>query len=253
MVSLITLTCNNYRQLLETLNSISPDLTVESIVVNCGHCKSTLKYLKKFKGIVINKDEGISDAFNKGILASSGEYVMVLNSGDTILRNDYILKAERILDNNEDISFVHSNILFEDRFAGSLVMHPKMKNIGRGMSYFHQTMVIRRSVLDVVGLFNKKYKISMDYDLAVRMEKLGMKGLYLDDSPVIKMDGKGVSNTRELKTMMEAIGSLWENNYFNFAIISNLFVRIVLFIMRKLAIKIGAESLYIKLMKLKYN
>ena len=78
MVSLITLTCNNYRQLLETLNSISPDLTVESIVVNCGHCKSTLKYLKNYKGIVISEeDEGISDAFNKGILASGGEYIMV--------------------------------------------------------------------------------------------------------------------------------------------------------------------------------
>ncbi|MGE5848458.1 MAG: glycosyltransferase, partial [Ignavibacteria bacterium] len=83
MVSLITLTCKNYKQLIETLNSISPELPVESIVVNCGNCKSTLNFLKSYDGIIINEnDDGISDAFNKGILASSGDYLMVLNSGD---------------------------------------------------------------------------------------------------------------------------------------------------------------------------
>lgn len=254
MITIITLTYNNYDQLLETLSSVPKDNTVESIVVNGGQCIKTFNYLKNHKGIVINeKDDGISDAFNKGILASSGKYLMVLNSGDVLLKKDYLLKAEKILERDSSISFVHSNILFEERFAGSLVMYPKMKNIGRGMPYFHQTMVIRRSVFDVVGLFKKKYKISMDYDLAIRMEKLGMKGLYLADSPVIKMDGKGVSNTRELKTLLEAVDSLWENEHLNFSIIFNLLIRIARFILRKISVHVGAKGLYIKLMKLKYK
>lgn len=254
MVSLITLTCKNYKQLIETLNSISPELPVESIVVNCGNCKSTLNFLKSYDGIIINEnDDGISDAFNKGILASSGDYLMVLNSGDILLHREYLIKAEEILEQNKDISFVHSNILFEEKYAGNLVMHPKMKNIGRGMPYFHQSMVIRRSVFDSVGLYNKDYKISMDYDLIVRMEKKGLKGFYLDGGPVVKMDGNGVSNTREFKTMTEAVRSLWENKHLNIYIAYNLLVRIFLFSLRKMAVVLGVKVVYVKLMKWKYS
>lgn len=254
MVSLITLTCKNYKQLIETLNSISPELPVESIVVNCGNCKSTLNFLKSYDGIVINEnDDGISDAFNKGILASSGDYLMVLNSGDILLHREYLNKAEEILERNRKYAFVHSNILFEDRHAGNLVMHPKRKNIGRGMPYFHQTMIIRRSVFDSVGLYNKDYKISMDYDLIVRMEKKGLKGFYLDGGPVVKMDGNGVSNTREFKTMTEAVRSLWENKHLNIYIAYNLLVRIFLFSLRKMAVVLGVKVVYVKLMKWKYS
>ncbi|MGE5847814.1 MAG: hypothetical protein ACM34O_13895, partial [Ignavibacteria bacterium] len=210
--------------------------------------------LKSYDGIIINEnDDGISDAFNKGILASSGDYLMVLNSGDILLHREYLIKAEEILEQNKDISFVHSNILFEEKYAGNLVMHPKMKNIGRGMPYFHQSMVIRRSVFDSVGLYNKDYKISMDYDLIVRMEKKGLKGFYLDGGPVVKMDGNGVSNTREFKTMTEAVRSLWENKHLNIYIAYNLLVRIFLFSLRKMAVVLGVKVVYVKLMKWKYS
>lgn len=254
MISLITLTYNNYEQLVETLGSVPEDNSFESVVVNGGQCLNTINYLKNHKGIVINeKDDGISDAFNKGILASHGEYIMVLNSGDVLLKKDYLLKAEKILEEDSSLSFVHSNILFEERFAGSLVMHPKMKNIGRGMPYFHQTMIIRKLVFDRVKLYKKNFRISMDYDLVVRMEKLKMKGFYLNEDPVVKMDGKGVSNTRELKTLLEAVDSLCENKYLNFPIIFNLSLRIFRFILRKLTVTLGAKGLYIELMRFKYK
>ena len=89
MISLITLTFNNYDQLVDTLNSIPKDKSVESIVVNGGTCQDTFNYLKDYNGKVINeKDDGISDAFNKGILASTGKYIMIMNSGDILLREE---------------------------------------------------------------------------------------------------------------------------------------------------------------------
>ena len=224
MLSIITLTFNNYHQLVETLNSIPNDNSVESVVVNGGQCIDTLNYLKSHKGKVISeKDDGISDAFNKGIYASTAEFIMILNSGDVLLNKDYLFRAERILKENCNVFFVHSNIIFEERYAGSLTMYPKMKNIGRGMPYLTETIVIKRSVFDLVGLYRNDYKFSMDYDLIVRMEKLGMKGQYLNEAPVVKVDGKGVSNTYEIKTMTETVKSLWENRHFNFSIVANLF------------------------------
>ena len=53
--------------------------------------------------------------------------------------------------------------------------------------------------------------------------------------------------------MLETIISLWENKYFNISIVFNLFIRIVLFILRKLSVKIGAKTVFIKLMKWKYS
>jgi len=83
MISIITITYNNYEGLKRTLSSIPSYNFIESVVVNGGTDKSTLEYLSSYRGKVINeKDEGIADAFNKGITKSSGDAIMFLNSGD---------------------------------------------------------------------------------------------------------------------------------------------------------------------------
>ena len=73
MISVITVTYNNYYDLQRTLASLEQVEGIENVVVNGGDCEKTKKLLHDFKGIAISEpDKGISDAFNKGVSLASG-------------------------------------------------------------------------------------------------------------------------------------------------------------------------------------
>ena len=142
MISVITVTYNNFDDLQSTLNSLEKIDDIEKIVVNGGDCAKTKEYLSGFNGIVISEpDEGISDACNKGISQASGDHVMFLNSGDVLLSPEYLKEAEKIIKSNPEISFVHSDSLFDDRISGTIYMEPLKSAFFReaplGLSLIH--------------------------------------------------------------------------------------------------------------------
>ena len=121
MISIITVTYNNFDDLHRTLDSLEKIDGIEKVVVNGGECAKTKEYLRDFDGIAISEpDKGISDAFNKGVYRSSGDCVMFLNSGDLLLSRQYLQEAEKIIKFNPEISFVHSDLVFEDRISGDI-------------------------------------------------------------------------------------------------------------------------------------
>ena len=121
MISIITVTYNNFDDLHRTLDSLEEINGIEKVVVNGGDCLKTKEYLSEFDGIAISEpDKGISDAFNKGVSQASGDNVMFLNSGDVLLSPDYLKEAENIINFNPEISFVHSDLVFEDRISGDI-------------------------------------------------------------------------------------------------------------------------------------
>lgn len=254
MISIITITYNNSEELVRTINSISKGVFVESVIVNGGSCDRTREFLKNYPGIVINeKDEGISDAFNKGIKNSSGNYIMFLNSGDELIDKSYLKKAKDFLDINAGFSFVHSNIVFVDESGEELYMRPPMKNVGRGMPYLHPTMIFRKDVFDKVGLFRKDLKIAMDYDLAVRMKKAGLRGFYFNEIYSVKMDGTGKSVKLESDALKECYKVLKENNFLTFENLSGFAVRYLLFLIRRLLSTVGLNKLLLKMKKIKHK
>ena len=98
MISVITVTYNNYDDLHRTLHSLKNVDGIESVVVNGGDCNKTKKLLSNYDGIAISEpDKGISDAFNKGVTHATGENVMFLNSGDVLLSPEYLQEAEKTL------------------------------------------------------------------------------------------------------------------------------------------------------------
>ncbi|HQF41476.1 MAG TPA: glycosyltransferase [Ignavibacteriaceae bacterium] len=254
MISIVTVTYNNFNELIETLNSIPESDIVESVVINGGDCKKTKDFLENYPGKSISeKDDGIADAFNKSIKLSSGDYIMFLNSGDILLSADYLQKAKSILDNNQDISFVHSNIVFSDQLGVDLYMKPQMKNVGFGMPYHHQTMIVRKKIFDEIGMFKTELKYAMDFDLVVRMEKKGYKGFYIDEGATVKMDGKGISVSEESNSIRECFKILRSENYFNISNTIGYIIRISLFSARKLLELTGSKILLKKLKQIKHT
>ena len=81
MISVITVTYNNYDDLHRTLHSLKNVDDIESVVVNGGNCNKTKKLLSNYDGIAISEpDKGISDAFNKGVTQATADNVMKARS-----------------------------------------------------------------------------------------------------------------------------------------------------------------------------
>lgn len=254
MISIITVTYNNFNELIETLDSIPESDIIESIVINGGDCKKTKDFLENYSAKSISeKDDGIADAFNKGISISTGEFIMFLNSGDILLDKLFLLDAENELINNATIGFIHSNLLLIDYNNNGLYLRPRMKNVGRGMPYLHPTMIVRKNLFEKIGLFNTNMKISMDYDWIIRLEKNCIKGKYLDRNPVVKMDGRGKSITSESEAIKECYQALKKNNFLTIKNIYSFTIRYVFFILRTVLVKFGLKKTLVLIKKIKYS
>ena len=267
-LSIITITLNNFEELLRTVESVRDLNGCEHIIINGGECPQTLEFLQGYYGKSVSEpDQGISDAFNKGIRLSSGDAIIMLNSGDILLDRTYPARASQILDQDPQIDFVHADLIFEDSLIGPYIMRPLRTknvlspNIGRGMPYRHQSMVVRKEVYGRVGFFNLNY-ICSDFDWICRWE-LGLKkshgkAYYSQGDPVIIMDGGGISSTQERKIILEAIQIIKQRNR-NVSFLEKmksdvaLFKRLVLFYCRFLLKTMGFINILIKLKRIKYK
>ena len=209
MISIITLTKNNYRQLQKTVNSLHNLDDFQHIIIDGGSCPETFILANSINCLSIHEsDSGISDAFNKGINLATKKYVMLLNSGDELIDNLYIRYAIDYLESNSNIDFVHSSEFFSDSLIGQIKMDPLAKekywNIGAGMPFRHQTMVVRKRIYDHVGKFNLDFKICMDYDWVCRWLKTNGEAHYCSSKIPILMDGTGISVQNELRSLFES-------------------------------------------------
>ena len=267
-LSIITITLNNFEELLQTVESVRDLNGCEHIIINGGECPQTLEFLQGYNGKSVSEpDQGISDAFNKGIRLSSGDAIIMLNSGDILLDRTYPARASQILDQDPQIDFVHADLIFEDRLIGPYIMRPLRTknilspNIGRGMPYRHQSMVVRKEVYGRVGFFNLNY-ICSDFDWVCRWE-LGLKkshgkAYYSQGDPVIIMDGGGISSTQERKIILEAIKIIRQRNkHISFLektrSYSALFRRLVLFSVRVFLKKLGFVNILVIIKRIKYK
>ena len=267
-LSIITITLNNFEELLRTVESVRDLNGCEHIIINGGECPQTLEFLQGYNGKSVSEpDQGISDAFNKGIRLSSGDAIIMLNSGDILLDRTYPARASQILDQDPQIDFVHADLIFEDALIGSYIMRPLRTknilspNIGRGMPYRHQSMVVRKEVYGRVGFFNLNY-ICSDFDWVCRWE-LDLKNshgqaYYSQGDPVIIMDGGGISSTQERKIILEAIKIIRQRNkHISFLektrSYSALFRRLVLFSVRVFLKKLGFVNILVIIKRIKYK
>ena len=267
ILTIVTITKNNFEELLHTVESVRDLDGCEHIIINGGNCPRTIEILQGYSGKSISEpDQGIADAFNKGIQHSNGEAIIMLNSGDTLIDQNYPARASQILDQYPDIDFVHADLIFEDKLIGPYVMQPLRlmnslyPNIGRGMPYRHQSMVVRKQVYDRVGLFDIEY-ICCDYDWVCRWEmglkKSKGKAYYLQGNPVIIMDGGGISSRNESQVILEAFHIILKHNInsgFLKKVItySALFKRVFLYSCRFILIRMGYMHILEKIKRLKY-
>lgn len=129
------------------------------------------KYQEKIKFWVSEKDNGQSQAINKGFKKATGEIIAWLNSDDILLPNtlhaveDFFLK-------NPTVDLVYGDVINFDEYGIETYYHVKEFELCDFISRnsIHQPSVFfKKKLLDKVGLLDETLNYCMDYDLWMRI------------------------------------------------------------------------------------
>lgn len=202
LVSIVTITFNDREGLARTLRSVDCQTLQdrEFIVVDGASTDGSLELIKECEGQIdlwiSEPDEGIADAFNKGVKLSRGRYIVFMNSGDCFYSEDALAELEGELKKGPDLLMGRAELL-DDRgehiqFAGS--SGPLRRQLYRN-HFLHQSMLIQRELFDRIGPYRKDLRVEMDYEWSLRLLKED-RPLDIQYSSVIvsKMLMGGVSN-----------------------------------------------------------
>lgn len=177
---------------------------IEYIIVDGGSTDGTIDIIKKNDSRISNwisePDEGISDAFNKGINLSSGELIGIVNSDDW-LEPDAIEKIVGIyLENDCDV--ICGAVRFWKEEKEVIVAFPDINSITRETSVHHAAVFIKRSAYEKYGKYDTSYSYAMDYELMLRYKMAGLK-FYSLNSVVSNRRLEGISYTNKQKAFKE--------------------------------------------------
>lgn len=192
LVSVITTSLNSASTIIRTLKSVKAQdyPSIEYIVIDGGSTDSTIDQLMTASNdidlLICEPDAGISDAFNKGISRSRGQYVILVNSDDW-LEPTHLSNAVAALQRS-GADFVFGDLMFHFpdgspayTFAGDPGYAKKLLHTLPSIN--HPTVACRRELYEKFGLFDPTLKIAMDYEWFLRVARGGGTGTY--DSSLI--------------------------------------------------------------------
>jgi glycosyltransferase involved in cell wall biosynthesis len=188
-ITIITV-CRNaaasIRQTIESVISQKQGKNVEYIVIDGASTDGTQEIVKSFGNAVdifiSEPDRGIADAFNKGIIRSSGTIVGLINADDRLLPG--------VIDNviyffaaHSDIDVIHGDVhLYEgSHFIKRVCPAGRWWYPWRLVLFNHPTTFVRRNIYEKYGLFDTSYQIAMDVEIFLRWQSHGVKIKYLHE------------------------------------------------------------------------
>ena len=165
-ISILTVTYNAERLIEKTIQSVLMQdfKDLEYLVIDGGSTDKTLVLLNKYNiNYVSEPDEGVSDAFNKGISKAKGEYILFLNAGD-YFSDKGVLRSVFSIDLGADVVYGKVLVSFDRNGHHIESIHGSIKLPLNKLPTVHQGMIFTRNTFDQLGAFDKRYKYAMDYD-----------------------------------------------------------------------------------------
>jgi glycosyltransferase involved in cell wall biosynthesis len=180
----------------------------EYIIIDGNSTDSTKEIIKLYKDerikFISEPDQGISDAFNKGIKISTSNIIGIINSDDMYFDNSIFEKVLAAF--VDDIGVVYGNALFEEINGSSWRWRCDEKeliySINKKMCIPHPSVFALKSTYDRVGYFDTRLKIGMDYDFILRAMTSNVKFKHKDETLAV-MSAGGVSDRNILRRHVE--------------------------------------------------
>ena len=183
-LSIITINFNNVKGLRETHKSIAAQTfrDYEWLVIDGGSTDGSKDFISEHRAEMTwscsEQDGGIYNAMNKGILHAEGEYLLFMNSGDTLFESTTL---EKVFRKTPEADVIYGDWREIQPFRLKKICHsPKVVNY----YYFatrplcHQTAFIRTSLLKQ-SPYDETYHICADWAKWVELSRDRRSFLYV--------------------------------------------------------------------------
>lgn len=225
LISIIIVNLSGKYLLLECLGSLKKSTykNMEVIVVDNGSVDDSREYLKKEKImrrkiiLIENRENlGFAEANNQGVKKAKGEYILLLNN-DTVTTPDFLEVLLKKINQNSSIAVVQPKIIFYNthrlQSGGAFFtplgflyyfgygQDPKHPRYNKRMELFSANgacMLIRKSVIDEIGLFdNDFFAYYEETDFCHRVWLAGYEAMY---EPTAVIFHKGSQTSRKMNS-----------------------------------------------------
>ena len=168
-LSIITINFNNRDGLQRTIASVVAQSfrDFEWIVIDGGSTDGSRELIEQnahfFSYWVSEPDKGIYNAMNKGIKASNGDYLLFLNSGDSLC-DGYLIEDFQKLSPSEDI--ISGNIIVDDSIYNVRFSPEESELSYRFMcesTILHPSSFIKKELFLKYGSYDESLKIVSDW------------------------------------------------------------------------------------------
>lgn len=198
LISIITINYNNAEGLQKTIDSVVNQSfqDFEFIVIDGNSSDKSVDVIKQYPRLnewLSEKDKGIYDAQNKGVLKAKGDYLLFLNSGD-VLTNKVLQKVSSALSGGK--SFYYGNLILEKNSVKENHFAPKEIDMDfiLNSTFWHPCVFIKSTLFKSFGLYNTTFKIVGDYEFFIRcLLKPNITTEYINEF-ITEFDGNGISN-----------------------------------------------------------
>ena len=198
-VSVIIPTYNRKNLLKRALHSVSNQTFVpqEIIVVDDGSSDGTKDWvLERFPDVryIYQDNSGVSSARNAGIKEAIGSWIAFLDSDDEWMSNK-LEQQKRVINSFQEAWLCHTNEIW---IRNGVRVNQMKKHQKYGGNVFENcldicrispsSVLIKKEVFEMVGLFDESLKVCEDYDLWLRITAV-LPVIFLDQPLIIKYGG----------------------------------------------------------------
>jgi len=245
LVSIITIVLNGEKNIEKTIKSVLDQTydNIEYFIIDGGSTDGTLDMIRKHEDKIScwisESDNGISDAFNKGIAAATGEIVGIINADDWYEEDAVACAVEAM--RNTDADIVYGMLRTWDGETPFELMAADHRLLDREMSLSHPSVFATRASYEKIGLYRIAFRYAMDYEWLLRAKKAGLKFSSVGKC-LANMRLDGISNINWREPLKEEVRA---RNLVNPSIMNSIFCRykIIKGFIRRFFEKIGLHNI----------
>jgi len=202
-ISIITICFNSEKTIFKTLESVKKQSfnNIEHIIIDGASNDKTLEICKEYSNsikIISEQDNGVYDAFNKGLKLATGEIIGFLNSDDVFYNENSIQDIVDAFSNNET-DIVYGNLDYvnkEGKVIRNWISRPYEKGlVKKAWMPAHPTFYCKKEVYDHLGGYNDSFKIAGDFELCLRFLEINNIPSFYLNKKIVKMLVGGISNS----------------------------------------------------------
>lgn len=204
-ITVITICLNSEKTIERTIRSVlNQDWeNKEYIIIDGKSSDNTMNIIKNYKQniqkLISEKDGGIYEAMNKGLVHAKGDVVCFLNSDDFYTSKHVLTRvADTMINNNLDAIFGGVNFYkkgIPQKIIRTYLYHNfSLDKFSYGWMPAHPASFIKNDIIKKIGLFNTKYRIAGDFDYLLRIFQIKKFNFICIPEIFVSMQSGGISN-----------------------------------------------------------